>query len=115
MQAISEKDYINFKRDFKKNSYKLLYDWCVENKVTLQRNQTVFFINERVLMKPEFTINNKIYIDLIEYKEYTDKYAEYCRLFSISFGTIIVIPRRILLEINKVTKNDIEQKNNFRF
>jgi hypothetical protein len=66
-------------------------------------------------MKPEFVINESVYIDLIEGRKITEKYKGYCELFSKSYGTIIVVPKEVIDNINSVTKKDIETKFNIKF
>jgi hypothetical protein len=95
--------------------YHILSDWCGNNGLFVRSNQEVFFISERVLMKPEFVINETIYIDLVEGRKITEKYKSYCELFSKSYGTIIVIPKEKIEEINSVTKKDFENRFNIKF
>jgi hypothetical protein len=97
------------------NYFTLLSTWCGENRLFVRTNSEVFFINERVLMKPEFIINESVYIDLVEMDQLNSKYDEYCRLFSQSYGTIIVIPKEVLLNINSITKKDVESKFGVKF
>jgi hypothetical protein len=95
--------------------YNVLSDWCGDNGLFVRTNHEVFFINERTLMKPEFVINENVYIDLVDTKQITAKYVEYCRMFSSSYGTIIVIPKDIIRGIHTVTKKDIESRFNIKF
>ena len=99
--------------DIKKVNH--LLNWCNENNLILKSNHEVFFISERVLMKPEYIINNKIYVDLIDAEDLNDKYFEYSRLFSTSFGTIILIPRSVVSDINSVSKKEMETRFSFKF
>jgi|688.fasta_scaffold455704_2 hypothetical protein len=96
-------------------NYHILNQWCVDNGLTIQPNNEVFFITETVLMKPEFIINGKVYFDLIEGRKITNKYMGYCEKFSRSYGIIVVIPNEIVSSINTVTKKDFENKFNFKF
>jgi hypothetical protein len=93
----------------------ILAQWCNEQGMLITQNNEVFFVDEKLLMKPEYVINKKIYIDLVDDNELTDKYLEFCRLFSSSFGTIIVIPRSALSGITSVTRKDIENRFNIKF
>jgi hypothetical protein len=99
--------------DLKRVNY--LANWCNDNHLSLKQNHEVFFISERVLMKPEYMINNKVYVDLVDPSDLNDKYFEYARLFSLSFGTIILIPRSTVSEINSINKKDMEARFNFKF
>jgi hypothetical protein len=99
--------------DLKKINH--LANWCNDNHLSLKQNHEVFFISERVLMKPEYIINNKVYVDLVDTSDLNEKYFEYSRLFSVSFGTIILIPRSAVSEINSISKKDMEARFNFKF
>lgn len=99
----------------KTNHYNILSAWCGSNGLFVRSNREVFFINERILMKPEYVINEKVYIDLVDEKELTDKYLTYCEIFSNSYGTIIVIPKTILPEIKTIKKTDLEREFNIKF
>lgn len=92
-----------------------LSTWCGNNGLFLKTNHEVFFINERVLMKPEYIINENVFIDLVDSSQITEKYMGYCKLFSKSYGTILVIPKEKLFEIESVTKKDLETRFNIRF
>ncbi len=95
--------------------FSILNAWCGENRLFVRSNQEVFFINERILMKPEFIINENIYIDIVLAKQIDDKYLKYCELFSQSYGTIIVIPKEIISNITNITKKDLEQAYGIKF
>lgn len=91
-----------------------LHYWCNENGILLKDNEEVFFVDEKLLMRPNYIMNNKIYVNLVDENELTSKYLEFCRLFSVSFGTLIVIPRTILPEITSLAKGDLESKFNIK-
>lgn len=95
--------------------YNQLSAWCGDNNLFVRTNHEVFFINERVLMKPEYVINETVFIDLVDKSQITEKYMKYCELFSKSYGTILVIPKEILAEIDTVSKKDIETRFNVKF
>jgi hypothetical protein len=95
--------------------YNLLSNWCGENKLFVRTNHEVFFINERILMKPEYIINETVFIDLVDEHQLTNKYLGYCELFSKSYGTIIVITRESLENIKTVSKKDIESRFDIKF
>lgn len=104
--------------DAKKNQmdyYNLLSNWCRDNGLFVRTNHEVFFINERILMKPEYIINETVFIDLVDERQITEKYLGYCELFSKSYGSIIVIPREKLDGIATTTKRDIESRFNIKF
>jgi hypothetical protein len=92
-----------------------LIDWCRDNDIGLKPNGEVFFVNERALIRPEFVINNEIFIDLINQSEITERYVQICKEFSISFGAIILIPFESLPNINGLTKEMFEQRYNIKF
>lgn len=94
-----------------------LIEWCTTQGLMINENQEVFFVNEKLLMRPAFLINKNVYIDLMDEVEMTEKYLDFCRQFSASYGTLIVIPRNALDDdsIMKVTKHDIESKFNMSF
>jgi hypothetical protein len=95
--------------------YNTLSNWCGDNGLFVRTNHEVFFINERVLMKPEYIINETVFIDLVDEGQITDKYLGYCELFSKSYGTIIVISREKLDDVKTITKKDIESRFNIKF
>lgn len=95
--------------------YNLLSTWCRDNGLFVRTNHEVFFINERILMKPEYVINETVFIDLVDERQITEKYLGYCELFSKSYGTIIVIPKEKLDDIKTITKKDIESRYNIKF
>jgi hypothetical protein len=95
--------------------YNLLSNWCGDNGLFVRTNHEVFFINERLLMKPEYIINETVFIDLVDEGQITEKYLGYCELFSKSYGTIIVISRDKLDDIKTITKKDFESRFNIKF
>ena len=92
-----------------------LKNWCIGNQLKLKSNPEVFFVNGRTLIKPEFVINNRVYIDLVNDDEVTENYIEYCKAFSKSFGIIITIRKNYLPNIHDITKKDIEERFNIIF
>lgn len=89
---------------------KRFFIWCTHNKISAKLNDESFLINEYTLMKPEFIINNKIYVDLVKKSEITNEYILKCKRFAKSFGTIILFPREMLHDLYLIDKNDIEDK-----
>lgn len=92
-----------------------LMEWCKYQNLRIKKNDEVFFINERVLVKPEFIINNRIFVDIADDFEVTEKYLQIRRDFSKSYGTIIILPKSILANIMDISKIDIQTKFNMRF
>lgn len=85
------------------------FGWCAKNKISVRINQEVFFVTQSALMKPEFITPGKIYIDLVNSNDITEDYINNCKSFARSFGTIMVIPRHILPELENLTKTDIQE------
>lgn len=94
---------------------KQFFIWCTHNKITAKLNDESFLINEYTLMKPEFIINNRIYVDLVKQSEITTDYISKCKKFAKSFGTIILFPREMLYDLHLITKSDIELKYDIKF
>lgn len=84
--------------------------WCAYNKISVKLNNESFLINEYTVMKPEFIINQKIFVDLLYLSEMTDEYIENCKAFAKSFGHIILFPRESMSDLHLITKHDIKQK-----
>lgn len=95
--------------------YNFLSSWCKKNKLFVRTNKEVFFISERVSMKPNFLINENVYIDFLNDDDLTEKYLYNCGLFSKSYGILIIIPKSCYEELNNYTKKDFENKFNFKF
>jgi len=87
-----------------------LTDWCNYYGIPIRQNTEVFFVNERALVRPEFIINNNIYVDLVRKSDINERYKEICKDFSLSFGVMIVIPIETLPLLTEVTKQMFEQK-----
>ena len=92
-----------------------LLHWGSVNDLLMTKNSEVFFVDEKLLMRPDFKVNNKIYIIVVNDNELTSKYLDFCNIFSKSFGTLIVLPKSILPELTNITKKDIESKFNVKF
>lgn len=89
------------------NAFNVLSRWCKNNGLFVKTNHEIFFVDEKTLMKPDFVVNEKVYIDLNEHKKINEKYKYICQRFSNSYGTIIIIPKENIDEILNVTKKDI--------
>ena len=92
-----------------------LMEWCKYQNLRIKQNDEVFFINERVLVKPEFIINNRIFVDIADEFEVTEKYLQIRQDFSKSYGTIIILPKSVLANIMDISKIDIQLKFNIKF
>jgi xylose isomerase len=90
------------------NEEQLFIEWCKNNQIPfVKKNTQTFFISPRISYTPKYIINYKIFIDIIEDGEYDKRFEEKCKGFTQSFGQIILIPRSILPDLHKLTKNDI--------
>ena len=87
-----------------------LTDWCAYYGIPIRQNTEVFFVNERALVRPEFIIKDKIYVDLVRKDELNARYRQICTDFSLSFGTMIAIPIDTLPLLKDVTKDEFEQR-----
>lgn len=89
--------------------------WCLQYNLKIELNDEVFFMNERILMKPDFILNNKVYVDLVDDADLSDAYSGYCEAFARSYGMLMVIPLSMVPEIETLTKKDLERRFNIRF
>ena len=58
-------------------------NWCSTNGLMVKKNQEVFFVNERLLMKPEYIINDSIIRDTVPCDPITKTYyktKDYCKV-----------------------------------
>jgi len=94
---------------------RMFTNWCVNNNLNLKENHEVFFVNERILMKPEYVINNRTFIDIIKNGEFNENNTEHYKNFAYSFGTLILIKEEDISELINITKEDVENKYNFNF
>jgi len=94
---------------------KTFSDWCKDNNLHLAQNNEVFFINEKMSYKPEYIINYKIFVDILDDGEYTSEYAAKCERFKDGFAPIILIPHDLVPELHKITINDISERFNLSF
>jgi len=92
-----------------------LIEWCKYQNLRIRKNDEVFFINEKVLVKPDYVINSKVFVDIADDFEITEKYIQIRQDFSKSYGTLIILPKSILLNIMDISKIDIQTKFNIRF
>ena len=92
-----------------------LLEWCKYQNLRIIKNDEVFFVNERLLLKPDYIINGKIFVETPNDFEVTEKYLEMRGLFSKSYGTIMVIPHSVINDMSEITKFDIQNKFNIKF
>lgn len=81
--------------------------WCNRNHLHLRRNEELFFIDEYLVIKPDFIINSKIYVDIIKSNEITDHYLKGCEIFGKSHGILMIIPLDDIQLLNGYTKQQI--------
>lgn len=89
--------------------------WCGKNGLSLKENSEVFFINERLLVRPEYIINNNIYVDILKRGEYNPDNMVYYHVFSQSFGTLLIIKEEDIWGLTHITKKELEEKHGFSF
>lgn len=89
--------------------------WCSKNNLSVKENPEVFFVNEHLLMKPEYIINNCVYVDILKTGEFKDESLFFYRTFAESFGTLIIIREEHIWTLDQITKEDLEKKYNFSF
>jgi len=87
-------------------------DWCYNNGLYATQNTEMFFINERASYRPQYIVNNKIFVDIIPDSAFNEKYAENCERFRKSFAPIIIIPVSVIDDLNKITISDINERFN---
>ena len=90
-------------------------DWGYDNNIGVAKNTELFFINTRLSYKPEYIINNKIFVDIVPDAQITEDYISNCINFSKSFAQVIVLPVSILNDLDKITIEDIKSKFNINF
>jgi len=84
--------------------------WCAKNEINVVENREVFFINESMLMKPEYVINGTIYVDVLKRGEFNEDNLIYYDNFANSFGTLIVIREEFIYKLEGITKSEINDK-----
>lgn len=89
--------------------------WCTKNNLSVRENSEVFFVNERLLMRPEYIINNNIFVDILKTDEFKEENIAYYQLFAESFGTLVIIKEEHIWELNDITREDLENRYNFSF
>ena len=89
--------------------------WCGKNNLSVRENPEVFFLNERLLMKPEYIINNNVFVDILKTEEFKEENVDYYKIFAESFGTLIIIKEEHIWGLNDITREDLEKRYNFSF
>lgn len=89
--------------------------WCSKNKLSVRENPEVFFVNEHLLMKPEYVINNSVYVDILKTGEFKEENLPYYKSFSESFGTLIIIREEHISSLDQITKEDLTERYDFSF
>jgi hypothetical protein len=89
--------------------------WCHSNSLIVKENNEVFFVNERLLMKPEYIINGNTYVDVLKSGEFKLENINYYQDFANSFGNLILIREEYILELDEITKEDLMKKHNINF
>lgn len=90
-------------------------NWCSTNGLLVKKNHEVFFVNERFLLKPEYIVNDKIYVDIIPVGQFNEDNIGYYEMFANSFGTLIVIREEDIDHLIDITKEDLEEEKVFKF
>lgn len=89
--------------------------WCSKNQLSLKENSEVFFVNERLLMKPEYIVNDKVFIDILKTGEFKEENLPYYQVFAESFGTLIIIKEEDIWTLDQISKEDLEKRYSFSF
>lgn len=89
--------------------------WCSKNQLSLKENSEVFFVNERLLMKPEYIVNDKVFIDILKTGEFKEENLPYYQIFAESFGTLIIIKEEDIWTLDQISKEDLEKRYSFSF
>lgn len=90
-------------------------NWCSMNGLQVKKNQEVFFVNERLLMKPEYIINDSVFVDVIPTGQFDGSQMVNYQLFANSFGTLIIIKEEDVAQLVNVTRKELEESKNFKF
>jgi len=90
-------------------------NWCSTNGLMVKKNQEVFFVNERLLMKPEYIINDSVFVDIIPTGQFDGSQLINYQLFANSFGTLIIIKEEDAAHLNTISRRELEKRHNFSF
>lgn len=87
-------------------------EWCEKNQIMVFKNEEMFFVAKTLVIRPDFRLLNRIFIDLIMPEEISESYLQGAEQFGQSHGTLIVIPNDILNDLDSITKEDMEKRFN---
>jgi hypothetical protein len=90
-------------------------NWCLKNNLNVKENAEIFFVNERFLIKPEYIINNKVFVDIVKSGDYIETNSTNYKMFAEGFGTLMLIKEEHLWLLSNITKQDLEEKYKFSF
>ena len=90
-------------------------NWCLKNNLNVKENTEIFFVNERFLIKPEYIINNKIFVDILKKNDYVETNNSNYKMFAQGFGTLILIKEEHLWLLSNITRQDLEDRYKFSF
>ena len=90
-------------------------NWCLKNNLNVKENTEMFFVNERFLIKPEYIINNKVFVDILKNGEYNETNIDNYKNFARGFGTLFVIKEEHILLLENITRGDLEETYKFSF
>lgn len=90
-------------------------NWCLKNNLNVKQNAEIFFVNERFLIKPEYVINNKVFVDILKNGEYNETNSDNYKNFAQGFGTLILIKEEHIWLLENITRADLEETYKFSF
>ena len=90
-------------------------NWCLKNNLSVKENPEIFFVNERFLIKPEYIINGKVFVDILKNGDYNEVNFNNYKNFAQGFGTLILIKEEHIWLLDNITKRDLEETYKFSF
>jgi hypothetical protein len=90
-------------------------NWCLKNNLSVKENPEIFFVNERFLIKPEYIINGKVFVDILKNGDYNEANFDNYKIFAQGFGTLILIKEEHIWLLDNITKGDLEETHKFSF
>jgi hypothetical protein len=90
-------------------------NWCLKNNLSVKENPEIFFVNERFLIKPEYIINGKVFVDILKNGDYNKANVDNYKNFAQGFGTLILIKEEHIWLLDNITKGDLEETHKFSF
>lgn len=101
-------------RDSKRRSHielnRRFVGWCTREGVSVKSNDEVFFVDDKMLIRPEYLLNDVIYVDILKVGEFNPDNIRYYQQFANSFGTIILIKEEHMSELDDITKDHLIDK-----